>query len=56
MDGQIGCKGSLVGLDPTRRAQLGRKDKASDYFHAALVKYDPDDACDGRSRELPTRS
>jgi tetratricopeptide (TPR) repeat protein len=33
-------------------AELGRKDKASDYFHAALATSVPDDACATRSREL----
>jgi tetratricopeptide (TPR) repeat protein len=33
-------------------AELGRKDKAADYFRAALATSVPDDACAARSREL----
>ena len=33
-------------------AELGRKDKASEYFHAALATQVPDDACAARTRDL----
>lgn len=33
-------------------AELGRNDKASEYFHEALATHVPDDACAARSREL----
>jgi hypothetical protein len=33
-------------------AELGRKEKASEYFHAALATSVPDDACSARTRDL----
>ena len=33
-------------------AELGRKEKASEYFHAALATPVPDDACAARTRDL----
>ena len=33
-------------------AELGRKEKASEYFHAALATSVPDDACAARTRDL----